>query len=281
MEEKNKTIPLETPEYTLADLSVVIPQAEQYKNRIKWFLEQYCKSTPDEVLNNTWVVYDPDDIETSLEIDRYPVNKTTVGFPQSTYKMQAGFAKVKTRLCVRMHNDCYIARTDWAESLINQFNTDPYLININPDRQSQFIGYVQPSGSLKKESIDKFLSIYPAFQSIYDNLEFSKSEYPTCGMPFMSAHFMASQTYMMRDIYNSFMDFNDGRMDKEDCLFTLFLSFFGVNLVEWNNMGEFVKSVGKHYGDFDEGENPPLVPITVITDKNRNDYEEAKFHPST
>ena len=270
----NKVIPLEASEYTLTDLSVVIPQAEQYVKRIRWFLEQYCNSTPDEVLQNTWVVYDPDDIETSLEIDKYPINKATVGFPQSTYKMQAGFAKVKTRLCVRMHNDCYIARTDWAESLVERFNMEP-------DGQAQFIGYIQPSGSLSKKSLDEFLLLYPSFKGIYDKLEFSEGEFSSCGMPFMSAHFMASQTYIMRDIYNSFMDFNDGKMDKEDCLFTLFLSVLGINLVQWNNMGEFVKSMGKHYGDFDEGEDMPLVPLTVITDKNQGDYEEARFNRVT
>jgi len=133
----------------------------------------------------------------------------------------------------------------------------------------------------KAKSLDEFLLLYPSFKGIYDKLEFSEGEFSSCGMPFMSAHFMSSQTYIMRDIYNSFMDFNDGKMDKEDCLFTLFLSVLGINLVQWNNMGEFVKSMGKHYGDFDEGEDMPLVPLTVITDKNQGDYEEARFNRVT
>jgi len=58
-------------------------------------------------------------------------------------------------------------------------------------------------------------------------------------------------------------------------------SVLGINLVQWNNMGEFVKSMGKHYGDFDEGEDMPLVPLTVITDKNQGDYEEARFNRVT
>lgn len=269
MEEKFKVIPVETPPYTLADLSVVVPQAEQYKKRLKWFLKQYYQSTPSEVLANTWIVYDPDDIESSLEIDKYPINKAMAQFPQSTYKMQAGFAKVKTRLCVRMHNDCYIARTDWAESLVDQFNKEP-----NP----QFIGYIQPSGSLSRESVERFLLLYPSFRKTYDKLEFSQGDFPTCGTSFMSAYFMASQTYVMRDIYNSLMEFNDGKMDKEDCLFTLFLSILGVNLMQWDDMGDFIKSVGKHYGDFDEDENPPSIPMTIIRDGNRDDFPKASFH---
>ena len=271
----NKIIPLETPDYSLADLSVVVPQASQYVRRIKWFLEQYCKSTPEEVLKNTWIIWDTQDTETQnvwlKYTQKYNIKGLTINTPQSTYKMQVGFAKVKTRLCVRIHNDCYIARNDWAESLVSQFNMDS-------DEQAQFIGYIQPSGSLSRESIDEFLKIYPSFQSIYNNLEFSEGERSTCGMPFFSPHFMASQTYIMRDVYNSFMEFNDGRMDKEDALFTLFLSTLGINLVQWNNMGEFVRNVGRHYGDFDEDENPPSVPTTVITDDNVNDYPKASFH---
>lgn len=267
--EKYKVIPLNTPIYTLADLSVVVPQAEQYVKRIKWFLEQYCNSTPEEVIKNTWVVYDPEDAQSALEIDKYPVHKLTTQPPHSTYKMQAGFKEIETRLCVRMHNDVYLARNDWAESLVNQFNTD---------FNSQMIGYVQPSGSLGKEGVDEFLLLYPMFKEIYDNLEFSEGEILICGTQYLSAYFMASQTYIMRDIYNSFMKFNDDKMDKEDCLFTLFLSTLGVNITQWDNMGEFIRNMGRHYGDFDEEENPPLVPVTVITDQNRELYPKASFH---
>src|SRR3990167_2860921 len=91
--------------YTLEDLSVVIPQASQYVKRIKWFLPQYIKGTPKEVVKNTVVVYDPLDEETKAVLAQYGIKGLTATPPHSTYKMEAGFKSVKTRLCVRMHND--------------------------------------------------------------------------------------------------------------------------------------------------------------------------------
>src|SRR3990172_4226544 len=111
--------------YTLEDLSVVIPQASQYVRRLKWFIPQYIKATPKEVIHNTVVVYDPEDAETQSLLLRYAITGITTIPPHSTYKLQAGFNQVKTRLCVRMHNDAFLKRNDWAISLIERFNQNP------------------------------------------------------------------------------------------------------------------------------------------------------------
>src|SRR3990167_1189968 len=93
--------------YTLEDLSVVISQAEQYVNRMKWFIPQYIKMTPSEVVKNTIVVYDPEDEETKKVLSQYSIKGITTKPPHSTYKQEAGFNHIKTRLCARVHNDSF------------------------------------------------------------------------------------------------------------------------------------------------------------------------------
>lgn len=250
--------------YTLDDLSVVIPQASQYIKRMKWFMPQYIKGTPPEVVKNTIVIYDPEDRETKLVVEQYRMKGATVTPPHSTYKMQEGFKYVKTRLCVRMHNDTYIARTDWAQSLIDQFNNDK-----NP----QLIGAFNWSGGMAKTRVDAVLENYPIFKEIYDKLEFSNE---SIGSTFMSAYCMASQTYVMQSIYNDVVRINQGGMNQEDCLFTLLTSLNNIKLIGWSNMFDFVRVVSQAYGDF-ENEVLPTEPKVLLDSDPKAVFKEAVY----
>lgn len=264
--EKNKIIPVgQFLPYTLEDLSVVIPQAEQYVRRMQWFIPQYIKMTPPEVVKNTLVVYDPEDEETRKVLVQYGIRGITVTPPHSTYKQEAGFNHVRTRLCARVHNDSFFVRNDWAQNLIDRFNQNP-----NP----QLIGAFNISGNLDKDVVEKFLSWYPCFKPIYDTLIFTQGERSITGAPFMSASFMASQTYVWRGIYPQVVEFNEGKMDKEDVVTTLLFSIVGVIITSWNNMYSFVKNAGSGYGDFDEGFTP-LGEQYMVTEENN--FPKAEF----
>jgi hypothetical protein len=247
--------------YTIEDISVVIPQASQYVKRIKWFLEQYVAATPAEVIANTWVIYDSGDTETLNEITKYGVHGLVVSPPQSTYKMEFGFDKIKTRLAVRMHNDVYCARDDWTQLLVDRFNTSPV---------PQIISYFNPSGFIAKEIVDRVLEYFPSFANIYKDLEFKTDELnrTTVDTPFLGGFFMAAQSSVFKTIYPLVVEINDGSMNKEDCLTTILASLFNVNIVQWNNIFEFLKTASAAYGDF-EDEKPPVEPETKVTDENR------------
>ncbi len=251
--------------YTLTDLSVVIPQASQYVKRIKWFIPQYINSTPPQVVKNTLVVYDPEDTETKAVLDQYGIKGMTCQPPHSTYKMEAGFKEVQTRLCVRMHNDVYIARTDWAQRLVDQFNKNILF--------PQLIGAYNWSGGLFKTVLDKVLEDYLCFRETYNKLEFRQE---SVGAPFMSACFMAAQTYVFQGVYPEVVRINEGSMNKEDCLFTLLLSIYGIKLVSWNNMYSFVATVSQAYGDFNK-ETPPTKAEFIVDDFNKDRYPQPVF----
>ena len=109
-----KTIPVKNYPYTLEDLSVVIPQASQYQRRIEWFIPQYINATPPQVIKNTIVTYDQEDDFTKSILAKYNIRGIHIQPPHSTYKMQGGFDAIKTRLCVRLHNDVWMRRRDCA-----------------------------------------------------------------------------------------------------------------------------------------------------------------------
>ena len=272
----NKIIPIgQFLPYTLSDLSVVIPQASQYVNRIKWFIPQYIKMTPPEVIKNTIVVYDPEDEETRKVLEQYDIKGITVTPPHSTYKQEAGFNHVKTRLCARVHNDSLFIRSDWAETLIEKFNQTPTSTSLSTSNP-QLIGAFNISGGIDKERLDKLVSWYPCFKPIYDNLAFSEAEAPTTGAPFLSAGFMASQTYVWRGIYPLVVEFNEGKMDKEDVITTLLFSVIGVIITSWLNMYSFVKDAGGGYGDFDEGFTP-LGEQFMVTSENKANFTKGEY----
>ncbi len=251
MEEKNKILPLgHFVPYTLSDLSVVIPQASQYVRRIKWFLPQYVRATPIEVLKNTIVVYDPEDTETRDELLKYEyIIGITATPPHSTYKMEAGFKQVKTRLCVRMHNDCFVVRSDWAQVLVDHFNNY---------KAPNLVGAFNISGGLNQLAIQNIMEIYPWK---VDNSQ------PSSPAGFLSAFCMASQSYIMKAIYSLVVEINGGSMNQEDVLFTYLASIFNVDIIGWSNMFNFLTLGSKAYGDFDAEEIPPRLEDQHIVDK--------------
>lgn len=257
----NKFIP-----YSFQDLSVVIPQASQYVRRMEWFLPQYIKMTPIEVLKNTVVVYDPEDTATQNILSKYGIKGITTTPPHSTYKMEAGFNEVKTRLCVRMHNDAMIKRSDWASAIINRFNNDD---------SAQLVGVLHPSGVISEEAVYKLMSWYPSFDTIYNLLTFSGGERSVIGSSFYSAFFIAAQTYIFKALYPLVVEFTQGKMDKEDVILTLLSYIHNVKLVSWSNMFQFINADAS-YGDFDEGV-VPQVDQQIITEENSGNYDVPVF----
>jgi hypothetical protein len=261
---KQRIIPVKVDlPYSISDLSVVIPQASQYVRRIKWFIPQYIKNTPSEVVRNTIVTYDPEDEMTRQVLADNGIKGVPVSPPHSTFKMQAGFDQVMTRLCVRMHNDCFIRNPNWAQALINQFNTSP---------SPQLIGAFNISGGLPQEYFEKIMATYPALDKLYSSLEFTNGSIGAC---YFSAYFMAAQTMVFRGIYPQVIDVGDGQMVKEDVVLTYLAAFNNVQLTFWRNMFSFVSDVGAGYGDFDEDFKYPTEADYTLGVK----LSEAQFSP--
>jgi hypothetical protein len=249
--------------YTIEDLSVVIPHVSWHKRRIEWFLPQYVNATPPEVLKNTIVTHDGDQFSKDL-LDKYGIKGMEVTPDWSTYKMMAGFNEVKTRLCVRIHNDCFFPRDDWAYELVKQFNNE---------RTPQLIGAYHPSGIMAKEMLDRLVQFYPSYKETYNKLNFDANG--RIGASFLAAYFTACQTYIFRGLYPLVMDINENKMDKEDCILALLASVNGAIITYWENMSEFAQVAGKS-GEFDEGIVLPTHQVK-ITDENRELYGLAKF----
>lgn len=64
--------------YTQDDISIVIPQVSQYKNRISWFIPQYVTHTPLDLLNRTVVIYDEGDDHTRDVLQEFNINGIAV-----------------------------------------------------------------------------------------------------------------------------------------------------------------------------------------------------------
>lgn len=265
MEEKHRMILLGVNiPYTLEDLSVVIPHASWYKRRLPWFLERYFKGTPAEVIRNTIIVCDPGD-EYSFELARkYEIQAipNEVGNRDySTLKLLVGFEKVKTRLCVRMHNDAHVLRDDWAHILIGQFNSTD---------KPQMIGERHPSAEFTSEIVDKLTLNFPWYSQVKNHLEYANQK---ISVHYFHAYFMASQTYIMRDIYKQVVKFNEDKMDKEDCLFSQLVSSYNVQMIAWLNLREFIRCVSSKTDDFEATEQIDLsMPVNII-EENRNNYQ--------
>ena len=274
MEENYKIISLGVNfPYTVEDISVVVPHASQYKKRLSWFLERYFKGTPDEVTRNTFIIYDPDDLWSLNEITKYNIkaipNKEG-NRDYSTLKMQVGFEQVKTRLCVRLHNDAQIVRSDWADKLVEQFNST---------KIPQLIGVWHPSGDLGMEAVDKFSQSFPWFSSIESKLEpyVTDQGVKRIGSEYFHAFFMAGQTYIFRDLYPQIIKYNEEKMDKEDVLFSQLVSSYNIQLTAWNNLDRFVKCAGVKQGDFEEKDNINMDLPVIITSDNQKDYPEPEW----
>lgn len=267
MQNKYKTIPLGvSPPYTLEDLSVIIPHEASYVKRLKWFLPQYFRGTPAEVIKNTIIAYDPGDKITEGELERYGMKGVIVNKTQSTYKFEGALKEVKTRLCVRMHNDTQIVRNDWAQVLVDRFNQL---------ETPQMIGQYHPSGDLSMESIDRLKKYYPWMQSLYNNLELYTTDRgdKRIGCAYFHAFFIASQTYIFKEFYPFLVEYTDGQMDKEDCFLSLIVSLNGIHMTAWHNITEFCKNIYTKKADFEE-EMVSSEPM-MITEENRINFSKA------
>jgi len=253
MEEKYKIIPVNfSPGYTAADISVVVPQWHQHKNRIVWFLKQYVRSTPPEIVRNTWIICDEKDSHSKELLSQYNkshgVNFDTVSHSDwSTYKQLLGFQKVKTRLCVKLHNDICILRTDWIQSLLDKFNET---------REPQLLGGYHRTSDIDKGRLEKFVKTYPIFGELYEKLEFAAGEngLETTGASYVTAYVTVTQTYVFQSLYPQIVELEGGKMDKEDCLFTLLVSLNRIKISSWVNMHEFLFWVTNKRADFDSAD---------------------------
>jgi len=265
------TIPFFKIPYTLDDLSVVIPHIKAHQKRFEWFIPQYIKATPSEVIKNTIVTYDGDDFSKNI-LDKFRIKGVVVTESDwSTYKQMEGFKNVNTRLCARMHNDACIIRSDWAQCLVSQFNSTS---------EPQMIGALNPTGFLAKEWVDKMLEMFPSFKPVYDQLKFDYNPNGHAYMPcnYFSAFFLASQSYVLKTIYHQAISINDFRMDKEDCMLTVFACLYNIQLTSWQDMYSFVCAARDKIGDFEEGDKIPPEPI-IVDDTNRENMPKAVFHP--
>ena len=238
--------------YTEADISVVVPQASQYKKRIAWFLDQFIRGTPGSIVKNTIVPYDPGDTDTEEQLKKFNVKGIPVTPPHSTYKIQAGLKAIRTRLVIRMANDTFIKRSDWAKILVDQFNSMS---------EPQLIGAIYPTADFAESTINKFKEWFPHYSPALDDLRLIPQEGGLAGnICYIHGYFMASQSYVLQTLYPQIVDFNQGAMGKEDCLIGHLASSHRVKIVCWDNLGDFCKHVGKHTADF-EGEEEQLPKI--------------------
>lgn len=230
--------------YTYNDLSVVIPQVSTQQNRLAWFLKNYVLATPKEVIDNTYIIYDQGDENSLQEINKYGIKAVPFNHSYSTLKWQYGFNElVKTRLVVRMANDAYTIRNDWVETLINKFNE--YL-----DRPL-FIGEAHPSGDLNEEVLNRLVETYPYFKEVVDRAFYSitKEGVKHTSIQYYHGFFMAGQTYIFKSLYSELVKFNKDKMDKEDILTGIIMSMNNITVMQWVNLGVFVKCIGR-IGDF-------------------------------
>lgn len=270
-EEKYKIIPLGINyPYTIEDISVVIPHASWYKNRLTWFLERYSKGTPTEVIKNTHFVCDIGDNDSFNEIEKYGMNiilNKEGNRDYSTLKMEVGFEKVKTRLCVRMHNDAMVKRSDWAKVLINQFNST---------KVPQLIGQYHKSGDLGMEAVDKFMEDFLWYGSIKNKLEYymPSETIRRIGCEYFHAYFMAGQTYIFRELYPKIVQFNNEKMDKEDCLFSQLVSSYNIQISAWMNLDKFISCESSQTSDFENMDTINKSMPIIVTNENRKEYPE-------
>lgn len=114
-----------TQPYTIDDISVIIPSAEnRYNNRWEWFWPQYVKKTHPKIVENTYVPCDPGEKEllsnmgcnTVVVMPRWIVDKTL-----------GALEYITTRLTFRLANDIMVVREGWEEVLLKQFNEEKSL----------------------------------------------------------------------------------------------------------------------------------------------------------
>lgn len=242
--------------YDFNDLGVVIPHGQKSVERIKWFLPQYVAATPPEVVANTYIATDPDDLFTPKFAKEYGVKVVFSKGAWITPKLQAGYELLRTRLCARIHNDVAIHRKDWAEVLIKQFNSFEI---------PQLIGQLHGTGDFLITEIFKYFEDKPYFNKLKERFEIiSRETGDIIGTEYLHGFFMASQTYILRDIQYSILDWEDGGRSKDDCVISLFAFLNRIQVVDWLNITSYLSHVGKAGGRLVDG-----IVATEIEESSR------------
>lgn len=215
--------------YTQDDISIVIPQVSQYKNRISWFIPQYVTHTPLDLLNRTVVIYDEGDDHTRDVLQEFNINGITVPVDLrfSTTKILHGLRLVKTRLFLRIHNDAEFYNKDWASSFLNIVNEH--------QGYPVMVGNYHWSGVVGGERQERFQKEYPY-------LTFNPN-----GVEYLHGFFIGGQTYAMRGIYELLVETNLKEMDKEDALLTQMAASNNIKIVDWTHMTSEVRHSGKDH----------------------------------
>lgn len=230
--------------YELSDISVIIPHIHTQPNRLRWFIPQYVSNTPREVLENTFIAYDEGDTITEEILRKYSL-KGVVGAqnPSITGKTLRALEEVKTRLCVRVHNDLKFLRPDWASAVVDYFNADDAF---------KIIGeYVNENGMVDRDMLIKAIDKFPFLKKELDEILIKpESVLPA---PFLTAYFWATQSCIFKTVYPMAVSCNDNKAAKEDSLMTLFAAFYNVRLDTWKGSRSYMKGVG-HGGDFTDEE---------------------------
>jgi len=230
--------------YSLTDLGVIIPHIAKGIERIKWFIPQYVKATPEEVVKNTFIVTDPEDEFTPKLAGKYNIKVITTDRNWMTDKFKAGYEVLKTRLCARVHNDTAILRKDWAEVLVEQFNKF---------EEPQLIGQLHNTGDFRIRELDNYFKDKPYFNKLKKKIEpTSRSGGDIVGTEYLHGYFMASQTYVLRDLQIPVMDFDNNNRGAEDCIVTLFAYLNNIQITNWLNITNYIKHTGIRRGFFNE-----------------------------
>lgn len=230
--------------YNLTDLGVVIPHAKKSTERIEWFIPQYVKATPPEVVANTYISTDPEDDFLPKLAGKYGIKTVVSDRAWITPKLQAGYKLLKTRLCARIHNDVTFFRNDWAECLIDQFNSLEHC---------QLIGQLHNTGDFSIKEMFGYFEDKPYFNRLKAKIE--PSSHPNgdiVGTEYLHGFFMASQIYVLRDIQYSILDWEGNNRGKDDCIITFFSALHQIPIFNWQNINCYMAHQGKAGGKFNE-----------------------------
>lgn len=117
--------------YKLEELGVIIPQPTSYMKRLEWFWPQFKRHTPEIVLQNTIVVFQPKghaDITVEEAIRDFDGPAISCEEEHGiVYATLAGLDHLKTRLIARIADDIELSDAGWAEKVVAFFNEEPHL----------------------------------------------------------------------------------------------------------------------------------------------------------
>lgn len=243
--------------YQLSDVSVVVPHINRDKRRLKWFLPQYVKVTPPEVVANTHLAYDPGDKETEALLDQYGINRHPVEKSWITNKLEEAYKHVKTRLCVKLNNDTAFFRKDWAQTLVDQFNSRD---------EFQMIGRLIDSGYMNPDFTIDYYKNKPFFNTFKNNINIltNPEGSPIYATEYLHAHFVASQTMVLRELHKELMELDNNRYIPDDVLLSFIGMLHKIRIIDWRNSSYYFRHVGPHRGDFTEEELKQVEEVSRV-----------------